>query len=283
MIQIPALVTFANQKGGVGKTTLCVLFAHYLVAKGVRVRVFDCDAQLSIYRRRMADVDRYGQDAVTFPVEKCKFDNLEQVRALLGEAFNNQDYDVTLIDTPGNVTDKNTATLLTNSDILAIPFHYDKTTLSSTSLFIIGLEKHKRNLAKPMRTNLFLIPNLHDGRVGTRDELKLWDEARDTYSRYGTVTPKVSRKADMERYSTVMFFDQQAKLVIPVFDKIYYDMFDTLDPIRKTEKSESEQKNPDTPTLIEMMHDLAEKPMSGIEQDDKPETVITDNNENPEQ
>lgn len=276
MIQIPALVTFANQKGGVGKTTLCVLFAHYLVAKGVRVRVFDCDAQLSIYRRRMADVDRYGQDAVTFPVEKCRFDNLEQVRALLDEAFNNKDYDVTLIDTPGNVTDKNTATLLTNSDILVIPFHYDKTTLSSTSLFIIGLEKHKRNLAKPTRTNLFLIPNLHDGRVGTRDELKLWDEARDTYSRYGTVTPKVSRKADMERYSTVMFFDQQAKLVIPVFDKIYYDMFDTLDPIRKTEKSESEQKNPDTPTLIEMMHDLAEKTTSGIEKDDIPETVITD-------
>ena len=43
MIQTPAIVTFANQKGGVGKTTLCVTFANYLVAKGVRVVIIDCD------------------------------------------------------------------------------------------------------------------------------------------------------------------------------------------------------------------------------------------------
>lgn len=33
MIQTPVIVTFANQKGGVGKTTLCVTFANYLVTK----------------------------------------------------------------------------------------------------------------------------------------------------------------------------------------------------------------------------------------------------------
>ena len=43
MIQPPVIVTFANQKGGVGKTILCVTFANYLVAKGVRVVVINCD------------------------------------------------------------------------------------------------------------------------------------------------------------------------------------------------------------------------------------------------
>lgn len=33
MIQTPVIVTFANQKGGVGKTTLCITFANYLVTK----------------------------------------------------------------------------------------------------------------------------------------------------------------------------------------------------------------------------------------------------------
>ena len=50
MIQTPVIVTFANQKGGVGKTTLCVTFANYLVTKGVRVVVVDCDFQHSIMK-----------------------------------------------------------------------------------------------------------------------------------------------------------------------------------------------------------------------------------------
>lgn len=55
MIQTPIIVTFANQKGGVGKTTLCVTFANYLVTKGVRVVVIDCDFQHSIMKCRNAD------------------------------------------------------------------------------------------------------------------------------------------------------------------------------------------------------------------------------------
>ena len=33
------MITFANQKGGVGKTTLCTMFADYLAAKGESVLV----------------------------------------------------------------------------------------------------------------------------------------------------------------------------------------------------------------------------------------------------
>lgn len=45
-----AIVVFANQKGGVGKTTLCTTFANYMTAKGHPVLVIDCDAQQSIYK-----------------------------------------------------------------------------------------------------------------------------------------------------------------------------------------------------------------------------------------
>lgn len=39
------MITFANQKGGVGKTTLCTMFADYLAAKGESVLVVDFDRQ----------------------------------------------------------------------------------------------------------------------------------------------------------------------------------------------------------------------------------------------
>ena len=53
------IITFANQKGGVGKTTLCVTFANYLVKKGLPVIVIDCDSQESLAQRRESDLKRY--------------------------------------------------------------------------------------------------------------------------------------------------------------------------------------------------------------------------------
>ena len=50
------LITFANQKGGVGKTTLCAIFANYLVKKGCPVMVVACEAQQSIKVRRKHDL-----------------------------------------------------------------------------------------------------------------------------------------------------------------------------------------------------------------------------------
>ncbi len=257
MIKLPAIVTFANQKGGVGKTTLCVLFAHYLVSKGLRVHVVDCDPQRSILRRRGADMERYGDGTIPFDVSRGKTSTKEELAELLKSIFSDKAHDITLLDTPGNVITGLSQYLISNAHMLVVPFHYDKTTLSSTSTFIICLDHLKRSMGARMKSRLYLVPNLHDSRVGTRKELQLWDEARETYSRYGTVTPKVPRVADMERFSTVMNFDQQAKYVTPAFDKLYFDIFDTLDPYRETENLETEQKTPDTPTLVEVAHELA--------------------------
>lgn len=68
MIQTPVIVTFANQKGGVGKTTLCVTFANYLVTKGVRAVVIDCDFQHSIMKCRKADIRKYGEQEMPYEV-----------------------------------------------------------------------------------------------------------------------------------------------------------------------------------------------------------------------
>ena len=256
MIKFQVIVTFANQKGGVGKTTLCVLFAHYLVAKGVRVRVFDCDRQMSVVRRRKADIDRYGGEAVPFPVDSPKVRNAEDVFTLVENVFGNEDFEVTLIDTPGLVINEPNKLILQNSDMIVVPFHYDKMTLSSTSTFIMCLDMLKRDLGNEMRALLYLIPNLHDGRIGTRSELMLWEEARDIFSRYGIVTPKISRVSSMEKISTVIPLDQQIKLVTPAFDKLYFDIIGNINPIRMTRKPPMEQKSVEKPVITEMIPEL---------------------------
>ena len=48
-------VLFSNIKGGIGKSSLCTLFAHYLTAKGEDVAVIDADIQRTIARQRTRD------------------------------------------------------------------------------------------------------------------------------------------------------------------------------------------------------------------------------------
>ena len=49
------IITFASQKGGVGKTSLCSLFATYCVEQGLPVAVLDADTQLSLRKNRFDD------------------------------------------------------------------------------------------------------------------------------------------------------------------------------------------------------------------------------------
>ena len=55
-------VVFANQKGGVGKSTLCMLFANYLSWKGKPVCIIDTDLQKTILMQRQKDVQIYDEE-----------------------------------------------------------------------------------------------------------------------------------------------------------------------------------------------------------------------------
>ena len=54
MIKDPISISFANQKGGIGKSTLTILVASWLrYVRGLNVLVVDCDfPQNSIYELR---------------------------------------------------------------------------------------------------------------------------------------------------------------------------------------------------------------------------------------
>lgn len=235
MIQTPAIVTFANQKGGVGKTTLCVTFANYLVTKGVRVVIIDCDFQHSILKCRKADLKKYGEELVPYEIWAYEPDSKEAMTSLIEKLHNDPELDVVLMDSPGSLHAEGLVPMFVNSDIIVVPFHYDLVTIPSTASFLLFLDRLRQAVGEGMNAQLFIIPNLNDNRVGKRSELILWDNTRETFSNYGYVTGKIPRRADMERFSTLAALDMQHQYVSSVYDKIYFSIFGKVTPLRKTE------------------------------------------------
>ena len=233
MIQTPVIVTFANQKGGVGKTTLCVTFANYLVTKGVRVVVIDCDFQHSIMKCRKADIKKYGEQPMPYEVWDCEATDKDMMVSLMEKLHNDPEIDIVLMDSPGSLKAEGLVPMFVNSDIIVVPFHYDLMTVPSTASFLLFVDRLKKAVGDRMKARLFITPNLNDGRVGKRAELVLRENARDTFSNYGYVTAKIPKRADMERFSTMAALDMQASIVTPVFEKIYTAIFDTAKPIRE--------------------------------------------------
>ncbi len=234
MIQTPVIVTFANQKGGVGKTTLCITFANYLVTMGVRVVVVDCDFQHSIVKCRKADIKKYGERHMLYEVTACEATDKEGMTSFMEKLHNDPSIDVVLMDSPGSLKAGGLVPMFVNSDIIVVPFHYDLVTVPSTASFLMFIDRLRKAVDGRMKARLFIIPNLCDGRVGKRSELLVWENTRETFSNYGYVTAKIPKRADMERFSTMAALDMQGSIVAPVFSKIYAAIFDTEAPIRKT-------------------------------------------------
>lgn len=249
MIQTPVIVTFANQKGGIGKTTLCVTFANYLVTKGVRVAVIDCDFQHSIVKCRKADIRKYGEEHTPYDVLSYEANDKKAMTDLMEKLHNDPSIDVVLMDSPGSLKANGLIPMFVNSDIIIVPFHYDLVTVPSTASFLMFIDRLRKAVGGRMKARLFIVPNLHDGRVGKRSELVIWDNARETFSNYGHVTARIPKRADMERFSTMAALDMQGGIVAPVFERIYTDIFDTAMPIREvvlpsiqqTEKNDKEK------------------------------------------
>ncbi|MDE6542980.1 MAG: ParA family protein [Muribaculaceae bacterium] len=227
------LITFANQKGGVGKTTLCAIFANYLVKKGCPVMVVDCDAQQSIKERRKNDLLVYGSEDMKLPYEVISFDITKTEQLLVFIENLRQSRGIVLIDSPGTLDLQGLVILLASSDFIVCPFHYDKTTIPSTVSFIALVERIRNEMGKHMSAQLILIPNKQDPRVGKRDELVLWEETREAFSNYGKVTPKITVRADMERFSTISDLDNQLEIVSPAFDVIFKEIFGTTESLIK--------------------------------------------------
>ena len=211
------IISFANQKGGVGKSTHCALFAQYLSEKEKIVHVIDMDNQRSLHNKRRSDnslsekrenEENLYDNPLNYSVLAVSPDDI--LSFLKKNAESKKDA-IFIIDTPGNIENENVLRTLYKSDFIIIPFSYTELKLDSTAVFIQVMKRFK------VPAKLIFMPNDIDRRI----KLEAAEQVNKIFSHEGVVTPILYHYADIERFSTVDMNKKQREVVLPTYDFIY--------------------------------------------------------------
>ena len=152
------IVIFSNIKGGVGKTTLCALFASYLVERGYPVMAIDADLQASLYRHRKREKDVAPEAPIPWNVDLLDTANREQLELVMAKL--KEVPGIVLIDCPGNLNDRNLEYIYKSADTAIIPISFDADTVDATGIFVKALKTVSA-------ADLIFLPN----RINVREEI----------------------------------------------------------------------------------------------------------------
>lgn len=181
------IITFGNQKGGAGKSTLAILCANWLsIIKKRKVIVLDMDYQQSVYAKyQESEKLENPQPYEVIPVNLKEFPALKETL----EADPDQ---IVIIDLPGKLDDDNLMPVIEAADAIVIPFKYERMTFESTLLFTMLAETLNS------KASLLFIPNMIQKSVNY--ELK--ESVDDTLKGYGKVTSNIYQSVKYERILT---------------------------------------------------------------------------------
>lgn len=192
------IIVFANQKGGVGKSTLCILLADYLAYWKKDVCIIDTDLQLSATLQREQDKLTFGEEE-PYIIQSFEVSNPNTMLALMENAQSQDGF--VLFDAPGTIKDDGLAPMFIYADYIICPYEYEPKSLTSTRTFIKVIYR-LRQLNPQMKAQIFFVPNKVDARMGTREEQELWREMDAEFSLCGIVAPPVGYRAQMKRVNT---------------------------------------------------------------------------------
>lgn len=202
-------IIFGNQKGGVGKSTLCILLANYLtLVKKKQVLVIDMDFQKSINEQRKFDLTKNPELAESKPYEILTMDT-EDYPKYAEQLKNLNDY--ILIDLPGRLDDESLVPILKDAHYIICPFFYEIKSVLSTlnfSKFVKFLDQVKA---------IFFVPNRL--KAGTKYETK--EDVDNLLTGLGTITKSISDRVTLARLSTFEISEEQKSVVEEVFDFLY--------------------------------------------------------------
>lgn len=218
------VIVFANQKGGVGKTTLCIMFAHYLHSLGKTVYVLDADKQMTVFDRRTDDLkmERKKPEDAPFGIGSIDIKDKEQVIKAVNLA---KEFDGTiLIDTPGTITEDGLIPIFVNADALICPYDYETNTLKSTGVFIQLMQMLKGKFEK-FHAKSYFVPNRVRKGQGREADRLFWSKTDSLFRAFGDVTPTVFDRVDIRRNSTMTCKPEQLELVKEAFQYIVDNIY----------------------------------------------------------
>ncbi len=247
----PYVIAFANQKGGVGKTTSAVNIASVIAEMGKRVIVLDCDPQGNTtsglgqnkkkLRESMYDVLTDGIEP-----EKCvirtAYNNLWLVpatMALAGAEIELADagrrerrlkefvekldgYDIAIIDCPPSLG-MLTVNGLCAADGVVIPMQCEYYALEGLTQLMISIKKVKQ-LYNPDLTITGILITMHNGRLNLSSQVL--SEIKKYYSDklFSTVIPRNVTLSEAPGYGEpINYYDKHSKGA-----KAYYEVAEEL-------------------------------------------------------
>lgn len=199
-------IVFANQKGGVGKSTLAVLFANYMsLIQNLDVVIFDMDDQQSIYNK--AEAAKVLENRPLYQVEAVAIAEFNQIAPFVderGQAF-------ALIDLPGILSNDALIPIFKTAGVIICPFAYDEFSVTSTIEFALVVKNINPGVG------IVFVPN----RIKSGVKYDTLASVNEVLAQFGQVSAPVADRIDFQRITTFETPPAVIKVVNPVFELIY--------------------------------------------------------------
>ena len=202
------IILFANQKGGVGKSTLAVLFSNFAAQKRKKnVKVFDMDFQQSLYNKYLNS--KQLDNEKLYEVELSSITGFKSIQ----KRAKNNPLQLTVIDLAGKMDDDNLVQVFKESELIICPFCYDEYSVTSTFEFCYVVKKLNPS------SNIILIPN----RVKSSVKYETLESVNQALGQFGELMSPVTDRIDFQRLTTSYTPESLVPILDPIFNKIFDD------------------------------------------------------------